>query len=579
MKKLTIIILVVSLYAQNEKFNINIANQQQLETLPLSSYQIEAIEEYLFNRGSISTIYDLLVLPEITSTDIQRLKPLITVDIPSISDFLENQKKSNYKVQWWLSAEGNTEGLSEVWLDKFYEPQDVNTMTRDELSALPNLSPIDVAAVLKQQQRGPIKGTFELKNAPGISYYGYKNLRDFIKYSNNNEDKPELHLRWSHLVRTVPITTNPDDEGTITEFSDPSNPEVFTKISTTYGDNFKTGFTYHRYMGEPQLSYGEMFNNGKKFIYIDDIFLRSRNQLKENSSLLVLDNNSGDYKPLTKPKFSIVVGNYTAAFGQGVVFETGDYFSPRRTGFQFTKRSDGIMPDLTRSTQYVLNGLAAQMTTNKFRGVFFVSKAPRDAIINGDGTDSTAASFTSLIVMQPRLPFGAYGDTTRIFEKLTNSVTEVTWGGNIRYSPTADGHIGFTIYESLYDRYLLPDVIGTITGGADDSDPELNEDTDYDNYSGDAYYLSYMTNSADPEIAAMYSNVGNSTLWDKAKSFRRVVGFDFSWVFENIVFQGEMGRFFNINKNLLEFYSEPNAMVLNAYTQFDNFNLLVLFRD
>ncbi|SVE16480.1 uncharacterized protein METZ01_LOCUS469334, partial [marine metagenome] len=247
---------------------------------------------------------------------------------------LENQKKSNYKVQWWLSAEGNTEGLSEVWLDKFYEPQDVNTMTRDELSALPNLSPIDVAAVLKQQQRGPIKGTFELKNSPGISYYGYKNLRDFIKYSSNKDGKPELHLRWSHLVRTVPITTNPDDEGTITEFSDPSNPEIFTKISTTYGDNFKAGFAYHRYMGEEQLNSGEMLIKGKKFIYINDIFLGAKKKSNSNTDFMVLDNNSGEYKPIKRPKFSIVIGNYTAAFGQGVIFETGDYFSPRRTGFQ-----------------------------------------------------------------------------------------------------------------------------------------------------------------------------------------------------------------------------------------------------
>ena len=113
MKKITIIILVVSIYAQNEKFNINIANQQQLETLPLSPYQIDAIEEYLFNRGSISTIYDLLVLPEITSTDIQRLKPLITVDIPSISDFLENQKKSNYK-GIYIEVEGKRDVLDRL---------------------------------------------------------------------------------------------------------------------------------------------------------------------------------------------------------------------------------------------------------------------------------------------------------------------------------------------------------------------------------------------------------------------------------------------------------------------------------
>ena len=30
-----------------------------------------------------------------------------------------------------------------------------------------------------------IDGTFELKNSPGISYWGYKNLVDFIRFQDN----------------------------------------------------------------------------------------------------------------------------------------------------------------------------------------------------------------------------------------------------------------------------------------------------------------------------------------------------------------------------------------------------------
>ena len=44
--------------------------------------------------------------------------------------------------------------------------------------------------------------------------------------------------------------------------------------------------------------------------------------------------------------------------------------------------------------------------------------------------------------------------------------------------------------------------------------------SDYDDYSGDVYYLNYMSNSADPEINAMYSSSGKSSLWSDAKSFR-----------------------------------------------------------
>ena len=113
----------------------------------------------------------------------------------------------------------------------------------------------------------------------------------------------------------------------------------------------------------------------------------------------------------------------------------------------------------------------------------FASYHPRDAIINADG------SFTSLIVMQPRLPFGAYGqfainsdgDTTytKIYQSLIGSVKEMTWGGNLRFTPTIGTNLGFTFFESLYERSHIPQVINSITGGDDD-------------YSGDNFYLVYI---------------------------------------------------------------------------------------
>ena len=85
---------------------------------------------------------------------------------------------SSYKLERWLQSEGNSEGLSDTWLDRYFEPRDINTMNYDDILSLPNISPIDANAVLLQKKRGRINGTFELKNSPGISYYGYKNLID-----------------------------------------------------------------------------------------------------------------------------------------------------------------------------------------------------------------------------------------------------------------------------------------------------------------------------------------------------------------------------------------------------------------
>jgi len=64
-------------------------------------------------------------------------------------------------------------------------------------------------------------------------------------------------------------------------------------------------------------------------------------------------------------------------------------------------------------------------------------------------------------------------------------------------------------------------VLETIIGG-----PDVD-------YSGDDKYLQYLSNSADPEIAAMYRSNAQSPIWDKALSFRRVIGLSFSLIKKN----------------------------------------------
>jgi len=527
----------------SQKINLNSATRKELQSLELTDKQIEIIIDYRLRTGYVRNIYDLLLISEISISDINTIRKEVTVDIPQTSTFEKDMARASYKMGKWISNEGSTEGLSEVWLDKFFEPQNINNMNYDDLMALPNLSPVDVTAVLKQKNRGYINGTWELKNSPGISYWGYKNLVDFIRFTDKPVDESGFHVRFNSLVRTIPITSNPDDEGTITAFEDTSMPEQFHKLSITSDLNLKAGLSYHRYMGQPNSIY-----TLKGFVQAEKYSLFSNMQIER-----------------------VILGNYTVSFGQGVIFETNDNFSPRRTGFGFSKRAEGIHGDLTRSSQYVMHGSAVQISMPKLRGVMFASYHPRDAIINAD------SSFTTLIVMQPRLPFGANGDTSRIFHSLVKSIDEVTWGGNLRFTPVISTNMGFTFFESLYDRRHIPQVINTITGGDDDLDPEFSPD-DYDDYSGDAFYLQYITNSGDAEIASMDSSEADSPIWSEAKSFFRVRGFDFSTVIANIAIQGEYGEMLKDN-NLHLFGRSPSAMVLSAYAQFENFNILALYRN
>ena len=532
------------------KININDLTEDELFSLPLSINKQILVRDFLDSRGYIITIYDLLDIPEISSKDIQVLKEIIEIKLPDLTEVQKKIASNSYKLENWLSSDGGSEGLSEVWLDRFYEPMNINNMNYDDIMLLPNITPIDANAVMLQKKRGKIKGTFELKNSPGISYYGYKNLRDFILFKTSNDDN--IHFRISSLVRTVPTTNNPDSDGNIFEISNNSNPETLTRLSLSKGQHFKIGASYHRNLGESYFK-NSFFGTKNLFHYT------MLPNIKYSLSIEKIQ-----FKKMRLDR--VVLGNFTASFNQGVVFESSDYFSPRKTGYQWTKRADGIHSDISRSSQYVMRGLGIQLSNNLLRGSFFISNHPRDAIINDDSTDSTVASFSTLIVMQPRLPWGVYSDTTKIFNQLTSSVNEITWGGNIRFTPVTGYSVGMTFYESLYDRVLKPMVLESIIGG-----PDLG-------YSGDEKYLQYLSNSADPEVAAMYSSAGESPLWDKALSFRRVLGFDFSIIKKNIAIQAEYGELSKDN-NIFILGNEPYAFVFNTYFQFDNFNLLALYRD
>ncbi len=537
MRSLLILMLLSVVFP---KINLNTATYKELEGLPLSENQIKEIIEYRYKVGEFNTIYDLVHISNISINDIHRIRPLISMQ----KNKQENLIMTNYKVERWIFDEGGSNGMSSIWLDNIIEPQNVNDMNYDDLYSIPNLTPIDVTAILKQQDRGYINSDFELKNSPGISYYGYKNVKDFVQYNN---PRNKVHFRLNSVTRTLPITNNPDDGEYSTIFKDNSLPERLIKFSISFDNNLKVGGSFHRYMGQPSNL------NTKKF------FIEFR---RLPFFGLRID--------------QLILGNFTAAFGQGVIMNTTDNFSPRRTGYGFSKQITGVRSDQTNSNQYVMNGAALQISNPNLRGVFFTSYNPRDAVINNDG------SFTSLIVMQPRLPFGVSGianqDSSKVFSKLTSSVNELTLGGNFQFIPFHGSHIGATLYESLYDREHSPQIISTITGGGGDQDSEFNPD-DYDEYSGDAFYLNYAhSNSADPEIAAMYSSSSTSNIWEAAKSSIKVGGIDFTFVKDNIAIQGEYGEIFKDGKVSFS-KSNPSAIVLSSYIQFDNLNLLTLYRN
>ena len=129
--------------------------------------KIISIKQYL-KVQDINSIYDLLYIDNIDIKDIHQIRPFIKIsynDGVKIIDYQYNP----------FTNESNRSSIP-TKAQPYTKIYNVNDITYDQLSYIPNFTPIDVVAVLKQQKKVNIKGTFQLKNSPGISYYGYKNL-------------------------------------------------------------------------------------------------------------------------------------------------------------------------------------------------------------------------------------------------------------------------------------------------------------------------------------------------------------------------------------------------------------------
>ena len=517
----------------SQKVFINSATIEELKSLPLSENQIADVYDFILFQGPVSDIYDLIKISSIDAKDIESLKSLVSIKDNKNINIRASRISDRYrKVENWTSEEGANEGLVEVWLDRLAEPKNINSATWNDLMALQNVSPVDAVAVMKRIDEGKITYPKALRGAIGLSYWGYRNMVDFFTYD-DTDTTDSFHFWYNTTYKTLPSTTSFDDEvGMVDQISNHPG-DLHHKMVATFGRHWKLSLATHRQLGEKVYDFKvgdfEVPNSKWSLTYRD---------LKLGS--LKIDR--------------VILGNFSATIGQGVIFENTDFFSPRRSGYSWSRRVHGVFPDISRTRQYALRGAAFQAGNKMIDLMGFVSRNKRDAILNI--ADSSVAS---MITLYPRTNSGFGADS--LLMPMLETLEEVTYGGSVRLIPLYGTFIGFSAYESLYDRPIRPDIATTVIADANEGK-----------------FLTSIGNTADTEIAAMYSSYGESSFWDKAKSFRRVFGMDFSTVIRNIALQGEYG-ILDKNGDMKVNGSDPKAFVFSGYAQFNNFSLLVVYRD
>ena len=525
--------------AAAERLDLNRATLEEIRGLPLPDDVARAVWDHREFVDYFNAANDLLDVPGFTTEMLERVKPLVLIRRPGLTSERERKNDLFYRFEWWEGAEGNDESLVELYKDLALDPVNVNEATILELQNLQNASPLDAVAIVKyRDQVGTIAHRGELRRAPGLSGWGYSNIRNFVSYGDEEEDanRRRLHGNYSLRVETTSYFSDLVDlfrvdrdpgQGTNDNWYDRldldhAEPSLYQKLRVRSGRHVETGFVTNRRLGDDDL-----FDTKKGYVAF---------------SGLQCGEAGGAGPRLDK----LVLGNYNVSWGQGVVMDNTDFFSSRKSGYNFAKRYDGILGDLSRTEQSQLRGAAAEATWGPFRGVGFFSDDDKDAILNADG------SVNQLVWMTPRI---TNADLVAAGLRPMNDVLEEkTWGGSFRLNVMPGTWIGVSGYESRYDRFFDPKWDPDDPG---DKHP-LVKDDDEDNLV-----------AQDGEIASSYKSDGK---------YRRVHGVDFQWVLGNAAFQGEYSELDKGGK-LLEVGDDPSALVLNAFVQYENLSFLTVYRD
>jgi len=554
-----------SLLFAEERIDLNRTTLERIYSLPIDSAKAVAIWERIMFEGPFKHLYEIGELPEIESSDLIAIRNLVRIDPPRPGDErLTRIDDAYYRIENLGTEEGTNVGLVDEWIDRLLEPMNVNDASLDELMDLQNVSPADAVAIYRQVKlQGAIRGRRDLRSVPGLSSWGYRNARNYLGYEAYDIEK-KVHGSYTFRAYNTPFFF--DEELAIDQevLVDP-RPDVSHKLRVNYTQDFKSGLLWHRNLGEETTYQKWLGNEVPEFKW----FSGTERQLLGSVRI-----------------DRAYIGDYQVSLGQGVAMESGDYFSPRYSGFGFDKRITGIAPDLSRSQEFTLRGTAFEATFGKFKGIGFFSSQRKDAIINPDG------SLNRLITLVPRIDSDIYpsiqkienGDSVYIpafdgKQSMLNAVREVGIGGEFAYRPWYGTSIGFIATEFSYDREMHPTLGGEY---------KFDAYTDIENMQGDTTVSVYSI--VDPEEQdeilsdPMNSEILNgyhseeSGLWSESKSRRRIFGLNLATVVNNYTFQLEYAELEKTG-SVLKVGDDPHGMVASVHAQWNSFTMLALFRD
>lgn len=395
---------------------------EDLDSLPITETQKEAICNKIRFGGGFESVYDLLDLGVFTPEQFEEIKPMVTIGKKSREQSALQRIDSLYfRIGDWLGGESVDDEVVDEWIDAIRERPVISELSYRDLVSLQNLDPSDAIALLRHRREvGTIKDRRQLRSIEGLSARGYVSVRSYIGYG---EPQPLSWVSGGYAQTRFGGEAGEDEPYSTMKIRVDNGPiSEGIRFGRDSGDTLKQG-AWANPLAYPDFK----FFAGLSRHQVGPVWIRR-----------------------------LVLGDYSAGFGEGVTFESGDYYTSRRSGTGFDTRRLGIYPDLSSSQTYALRGGAIEMHIGPVIPTLFVSHRQKEAILIIDTTEfaiDTIMSGDSLIAIDTSFT----ADTSAFAELVTGipnwdqKVTETVIGGDLTFNPWLNVRLGVTGYRANYD--------------------------------------------------------------------------------------------------------------------------------
>ena len=309
-------------------------------------------------------------------------------------------------------------------------PINLNNTNKEQLEKLQFLSDIQVENLLYYlYQYGPMVSIYELQLVEGFYMQDIRNLLPFVTVGLGVQRKEKINLKnvLKYGKQEVSLRL---DKGVETKEGYQFVPEEELQQNPNkqyLGDPFYTSLKYQfRYRDKIQLGLTAEKDAGEQF-------WGDNNKGYDFYSAYLQLNDFGKFK-------TIVVGDYRANFGQGLVMRNEYSFGKSSLVLNVTPRNSGLKKSSSTDEYNFFRGAGATVSLGKFDITAFYSYRKLDA-------DTTGGVLTSI------KKDGLHRTASDLYKK--ENVTQQVAGGNVTFSH-ANFKVGLTIMNTWFDHELQP---------------------------------------------------------------------------------------------------------------------------